>query len=155
MPRAAVALATPESRAESGRAGPRGFRLRRLHLVLIGLAIIGVWLVFVFARALGDVDHATSRQQTVADEASALQARLDADRRELVLVQTDAFQRLQARAYGLGGRGRAGVLAAAGRAVTPTDHSARRRSEVRDQGHQFRVSAGCLAEADLRELTGG
>jgi hypothetical protein len=105
MPRAAVALATPESRAASGRAGPRGFRLRRLHLVLIGLAIIGVWLVFVFARALGDVDHATSRQQAVAEEASTLQARLDADRRELLLVQTDAFQRLQARAYGLGGPG--------------------------------------------------
>jgi hypothetical protein len=105
MPRAAVALATPESRAASGRAGPRGFRLRRLHLVLIGLAIVGVWLVFVFARALGDVDHATSRQQAVAEEASTLQARLEADRRELLLVQTDAFQRLQARAYGLGGPG--------------------------------------------------
>src|SRR3954447_4111418 len=105
MPRAAVALATPESRGASGRAGQRGFRLRRLHLVLIGLAIIGVWLVFVFSRALGDVDHATSRHQTVAEEASALQARLDADRRELVLVQTDAFQRLQARAYGLGAPG--------------------------------------------------
>ena len=105
MRRAAVALATPESRGASARPGQRGFRLRRLHLVLIGLAIIGVWLVFVFARALGDVDLATARQQTVADEASALQARLDADRRELVLVQTDAFQRLQARAYGLGAPG--------------------------------------------------
>jgi len=76
-----------------------------VHLLLIGLAVVGVWLVFVFARALGDVDHATARQQTVANEASALEARLSADKRELALVQTDAFQRLQARAYGLGAVG--------------------------------------------------
>jgi type II secretory pathway pseudopilin PulG len=80
-------------------------RLRRLHIVLVGLAIVAVWLVFVFARALGDVDRATARHQTVANEATTLQTRLDADRRELALVQTDAFQRLQARAYGLGAPG--------------------------------------------------
>jgi len=73
--------------------------------VLIGLGIVAVWLVFVFAHALGDVDHATARQQGIASEAAALQQRLDADRRELALVQTDAFQRLQARAYGMGAPG--------------------------------------------------
>jgi hypothetical protein len=76
-----------------------------MHILLIGLAIVGVWLVLVFARALGDVDHATARQQVIASEASALEARLSADKRELALVQTDAFQRLQARAYGLGAAG--------------------------------------------------
>ena len=84
---------------------PSGFRLRRLHLVLMLMAIVGVWLVFVFARALSDVDRATARQQTISPEAATLQARLDADHRELLLVQTDAFQRLQARAYGMGAPG--------------------------------------------------
>src|SRR3954451_11755969 len=105
MRRAGVALANPDRRAATPRARQGRFRLRRLHLVLIGLAIVAVWLVFVFARALRDVGHATARHQTVANEASTLQARLDADRRELVLVQTDAYQRLQARAYGLGAPG--------------------------------------------------
>jgi hypothetical protein len=69
------------------------------------MAIVGVWLVFVFARALGDVDRATDKQQAINAESAALQARLDADHRELLLVQTDAFQQLQARAYGLGAPG--------------------------------------------------
>ena len=38
-------------------------------------------------------------------ETNALQAELDAGRRELTLVQTDAFQALQARALGYGGNG--------------------------------------------------
>jgi hypothetical protein len=123
MPRAAVALASSNGRADGTRPAPgtdleqqlaklgrpvrskRSFRPRRLHAALIVLAVVGVWLVFVFGRALGDVDRATARQQTVATEAAALQARLDGDKRELVLVQTDAFQRLQARAYGLGAAG--------------------------------------------------
>ena len=35
-------------------------------------------------------------------EPATLQARLDADKREQEVVQTDAFQRMQARAYGMG-----------------------------------------------------
>ncbi len=103
MARAAVALDSPNPGA-SARA-PRSFRLRRMHFVLIAIALVAVWLVFVFARAMGDVDRATARQNGVAAEAAALQARLDADHRELALVQTDAFQRLQARAYGMGAPG--------------------------------------------------
>jgi hypothetical protein len=79
--------------------------LRRLHIVLIAIAIIGVWLVFVFARALSDLDRATARQRTIAAEAATLEARLEADRREQEIVQTDAFQSILARAYGLGGPG--------------------------------------------------
>jgi type II secretory pathway pseudopilin PulG len=117
MPRAAVALAGTDARAADARAadaraarstpstrtGSRAaFRPRRLHAILVAIAIVSVWLVLVFARALGDVDRATARHQQMSDDAAALQTRLDADRRELALVQTDAFQRLQARAYGMG-----------------------------------------------------
>lgn len=76
-----------------------------MHLVLIGVGIIAVWLVFVFAGSIGDIGRATARQQQVTTEANTIQARLDADKRELAIVQTDSFQRLQARAYGMGAAG--------------------------------------------------
>lgn len=103
MARAAVALESPNPGATARP--PRSFRLRRSHLVLVAVAIVGVWLMFVFAKALGDVDHATAIHQGIAAEAATLQNRLDADRRELELVQTDAFQKMQARAYGMGATG--------------------------------------------------
>ena len=106
MPRAAVALASPTTPAAGARSNEdqnrRTFRPRRVHALLIGIGIVAIWLVFVFAKALGDVDRATARRVALAAEAATLQARLDADRRELELVQTDGFQRLQARAYGMG-----------------------------------------------------
>src|SRR6478752_4367575 len=106
MPRAAVALASPTTPAAAARStedqNKRTFRPRRLHALLIGIGIVAVWLVFVFAKALGDVDRATAKHAAMAAEAATLQARLDADHRELALVQTDGFQRLQARAYGMG-----------------------------------------------------
>jgi cell division protein FtsB len=100
MARAAVALDSPNPGASARP--PRSFKLRRAHLVLIALAVVAVWLVFVFAKALSDVDHATAVHQSIAAETETLQARLDADKREQDVVQTDAFQRMQARAYGMG-----------------------------------------------------
>ena len=106
MPRAAVALASTNERAADARPGrPSRFSLRRMHLVLIVVGVIAVWLVFVFAGSIGDLDRATARQQQVTTEANTIQARLDADKRELAIVQTDSFQRLQARAYGMGAAG--------------------------------------------------
>lgn len=100
MARAAVALDSPNPGASARP--PRSFKLRRVHLALIALAVVAVWLVFVFAKALSDVDHATAVHQSIAAETQTLQARLDADKREQDVVQTDAFQRMQARAYGMG-----------------------------------------------------
>ena len=103
MPRAAVALASTNGRAVDPRPGrSKGLRLRRTHVVLIVVGIIAVWLVFVFAGSIGDVDRATARQQQVTNEVNTIQARLNADKRELEIVQTDSFQGLQARAYGMG-----------------------------------------------------
>ena len=103
MARAAVALDSPNPGASARP--PRSFKLRRVHLVVIALAVVSVWLVFVFAKALSDVDHATAVHQSIAAETATLQARLDADKREQEVVQTDAFQRMQARAYGMGATG--------------------------------------------------
>src|SRR5688572_30534491 len=122
MPRAAVALATPDARAAGGRpprrddlerqladlnrqVRPRNLRPGRTHLVLLALVVAAAWLVVVFANTLGDVDRATARQQAVQAESAALEQRLAADRRELALVQTDGFQALQARSFGMGAPG--------------------------------------------------
>jgi hypothetical protein len=111
MPRAAVAAAPDtqlSSRLDSlGRqiGYGRGLRPGRTQIVALVLVIVGFWLVIGFGRALGQLNDATLRQQAAAAETQALQAQLDAGRRELMLVQTDAFQRLQARALGMGENG--------------------------------------------------
>lgn len=123
MPKPAVAVAT--AGGASGRAhGPadtelnarltrlgrqigygRGLRPRRSQVVALGILIVAFWLVLVFGRALGQLNDATQRQHVAANETATLQAQLEAGRRELALVQTDAFQRLQARSLGVGGAG--------------------------------------------------
>jgi len=122
MPRAAVALASQETRSGDGRPPrrddlehqladlnrqirPRNLRPGRTHLVLLAIVVAAAWLVVVFANTLGEVDRATTRQQAVAAESEALERRLAADRRELLLVQTDGFQALQARSFGMGAPG--------------------------------------------------
>src|SRR6478735_6266977 len=104
MPRAAVALAPTDLEQQLVKLGrplrPRRTMSRRAWIAIAVIAIVSVWLTFVFGKTLSDVNKATARHQVVATEAATLQARLDADRREQALVQTDAFQRLQARAYG-------------------------------------------------------
>jgi hypothetical protein len=120
MPKPAVAVAT--SSGASGRAqnGPdselgarlttlgrqigygRGLRPGRTQLIGLGILIVAFWLVVAFGRALGELNDATLRQQAATADAAALQLQLVAGRRELALVQTDAFQRLQARALGMG-----------------------------------------------------
>jgi hypothetical protein len=115
MPRAAVAVATAgdavagtRSRANPGleQVGPRRkLRPGRSHFLLLLVAALAVWLVVVFGRALTDVNEATQRQQVLTAESQALTQRLEAGRHELELVQTDAFQRLQARSFGMGESG--------------------------------------------------
>ncbi len=123
MTRAAVALASASELPLRARTAPepelqqqlttlgrqigygRRFRPGRSQLLLVGLLILGLWLVLVFGRALTDLNNASERQQALAAESQALSQRLAAGRRELQLVQTDSFQRLQARAFGLGAPG--------------------------------------------------
>ena len=83
----------------------RGLRPGRTQIVAVVLVIVGFWLVIGFGRALGQLNDATQREQAAAAETQTLQAQLEAGRRELMLVQTDAFQSLQARALGMGQNG--------------------------------------------------
>lgn len=123
MPRPAVAVATAGGAPGRARSGPdtdlnarlttlgrqigygRGFRPGRAQLFAFGILIVAFWLVVTFGGTLGQLNNATQREQTAAAEAAALQLQLEAGRRELALVQTDAFQRLQARALGMGETG--------------------------------------------------
>ena len=111
MPKPAVAVAANSdlgSRLDSlGRqiGYGRGLRPNRTQVVAVGLVILTFWLVLVFGNALGQLNDATRRAAVAASEAQTLQMQLDAGRRELALVQTDAFQQMQARALGMGGPG--------------------------------------------------
>lgn len=123
MPEPAVAVASADARSAPTTSEPdtelsarlaalgqqigygRGLRPSRAQLLAVVLLIVAFWLVITFGRALGQLNDATLRQQAAAAEAAALQGELDAGRRELALVETDAFQRLQARALGMGESG--------------------------------------------------
>lgn len=134
MPSNAVSLAvSSEARPAAGstsspspvdalrrNGGGRSFRPARSYLLVIGLALLAVWLVFVFGRVLTQLNEATERAAAVSAESAALQARLDAGQRELELVQTDAFQALQARSYGLGREGERAFGLDAGAPPPPT-----------------------------------
>ncbi len=83
----------------------RRFRPRPGHFILLAVIILGAWLLVVFGRGLAQLNEAADRQAVVAAEVAALSQRLDAGERELVLVQTDAFQQMQARSFGMGATG--------------------------------------------------
>ena len=86
-----------------GRLGlGRRFRPTRNHAVAAVLIVVGLWAVFSFGRTITQLNSATDRERQLADETAVLAAQLEASQRELVLVQTDGFQALQARAYGIG-----------------------------------------------------
>ena len=123
MPKPAVAVASAGNASERPRNGPdtelsaqlttlgrqigngRGLQSRRAQILAVVLMVLAFWLLITFGRALGQLNDATQRQAAAAAETSTLQAQLEAGRRELMLVQTDAFQGMQARALGMGGLG--------------------------------------------------
>lgn len=89
---------------------PRGLPSRvgwlsRRSLVAGGSLLAITWLVLVFGGALGGVNAATRRAEQIRAENAALQQRQEQGRAEIALIQTDAFLRQQARAYGMGERG--------------------------------------------------
>jgi hypothetical protein len=61
-----------------------------------------VWITVVFARAVADSAGSTARADTVRRDTAAAAAQLVAEQAELLLIQTPAFVRLEARAYGYG-----------------------------------------------------
>ena len=84
-----------------------GRRLRpgRSHVALVIAVVVGFWVVLSFGRTITQLNAATDRQAGLTSETAALTAQLEAGHRELDLIQTDAFQALQARALGIGAPG--------------------------------------------------
>jgi len=83
----------------------RKYRPGRSHVALIVLIVIGSWVVLSFGRTITQLNAATDHQAALTAETATLNAKLAAVHREMDLIQTDAFQGLQARAYGIGGPG--------------------------------------------------
>lgn len=82
--------------------GRRGIGPGRSYLVVSLIVIVAIWVVFMFGRALTQLNEATQRAAAVQNETVVLHDRLEQAQRELELVQTDAFLSLQARGYGMG-----------------------------------------------------
>lgn len=95
--------ADPEPEPPLGRMPVAGLSRRSLA-GLVGALVI-LWIVIVFARAVADSASATGRAEQLREATAAAATKLEAERRELELVQTPAYVTLQARAYGYGGPG--------------------------------------------------
>lgn len=108
--------------AQGPPAAPRLPRvhLGRRHLALALAALVAVWTLLVFAGAAADGGRTGARAAELRDQNAALRAQLEAGRAEVQLIQSDAFARLQARAYGLGEPGERPFSLAAGAPPGPT-----------------------------------
>jgi hypothetical protein len=79
--------------------------LTRRHLAFSVGALVVVWIVLVFARAVSDSAAIDDEAAGVRADNANLAARLAASERELDLVQRPSFVALEARGYGLGAPG--------------------------------------------------
>lgn len=96
-----------------GPSSRTGWISRRSAAISAGLLAV-VWLVLVFGSVLADVSAANQRVQDVRADNAALEERVARGRAEIDLIRTDAFLRLQARAFGMGQRGERGFALEAG-----------------------------------------
>jgi hypothetical protein len=79
--------------------------LTRRRVAFVLGALIVLWIVLVFARAVASQATASGRADALRTQNAARAASLAAGQHELQIVQSPAFVRLQARAYGLGEAG--------------------------------------------------
>jgi cell division protein FtsB len=68
-------------------------------------ALVVLWIVLVFARAVAASSAAHARADALRAQNVALEERYVSEQRELAVLQGDAFVKLQARAYGMGTAG--------------------------------------------------
>ena len=90
------------SRTPSPPPALRRLKLTRAHALAVVIVIVGLWVVLSFGRTITALNSATDREEQLVDETAALTAQIEASHRELALVQTEGFQALQARAFGIG-----------------------------------------------------
>jgi hypothetical protein len=80
-------------------------RPNRSHVALLAVIVIAFWVVLGFAGTITELNVATERQTELTAATRVLTDRLAAGHREVLLIQTDAFQALQARGFGVGAPG--------------------------------------------------
>lgn len=102
MAKSAVDNAEAPKPSAPAAAKARRFRPTRAHVVAVVIAAAALWVILSFGRTITALNSATDREQQLTDETAALVDQLEASQRELALVQTDGFQALQARSFGIG-----------------------------------------------------
>jgi outer membrane murein-binding lipoprotein Lpp len=80
---------------------PRRAATRRLSLGFLIGAVVVLWVVLAFGRALVSLNEANDRAAALRAENAALQMRLEQGQAEMELAQTEAFQRMLARSMGM------------------------------------------------------
>jgi hypothetical protein len=96
-----------------------GFTRRRLAWILA--ALVAAWILFTFGRQVGDAADASARAERARATNTTLAAELDRLRAELAFIQQPKYVALQARAFGVGGRGERQFTLAAGAPTLPPD----------------------------------
>ncbi|MDP8904956.1 MAG: hypothetical protein M3N29_06540 [Chloroflexota bacterium] len=92
MPTAAAALAVTARR----------LRPTRAHLGMVVAIVVALWVLLAFGRVLAQLNEANARVDGVRTDNAALQLRLEQASREAQVLQSDAYVRFAARAYGVG-----------------------------------------------------
>lgn len=98
---------------------PRRPRPRRLSLYIGIGAIVVLWVVLSFGRALATLNEATDRAAALRDEKAMLEMRLAQGQAEMELAQTAAFQRMLARGLGMAPAGEQAFALEAGAPLPP------------------------------------
>ncbi|MFI5254475.1 MAG: hypothetical protein ACHQ15_03365 [Candidatus Limnocylindrales bacterium] len=106
VPRRAVAATLDRTDSRRPPPQPVGQRpaggLTRSRLAILAGTLVVAWIVVVFAHAVSDSADSATRADAVRRDTAAAAARLVAEQAELQLIQTPAYIRLEARAYGYG-----------------------------------------------------
>jgi anti-sigma factor RsiW len=77
----------------------------RRHAAFAVGALVAAWIAIVIGRAVADSAAVNDRAAELRIENAQLEQRLEASRREVALVQSPAYVRLEARAFGFGRNG--------------------------------------------------
>jgi cell division protein FtsB len=80
----------------------RRARLERRTILLVGGAVVGLWVLVVFANALADASQQTASLQKEQAVNASLEARVVAGEAEIERIVGPAFREFMARSYGWG-----------------------------------------------------
>lgn len=93
--------------------------ITRRHVAFAIATLVVLWLLFTFARAVSQSTAATDRVAALEAENATLAAQLEAGRRELGLISSEAFAGQAGRGYGMGRSGERVFTLAEGAGARP------------------------------------